>query len=101
MAKVAHIDGELTDDEKQSMAGAIQHHWSLGDSAAEFVVEVAVATVDHTYDTVRMMGELAETTSVAERKQFLTALFALAAADRKSTRLNSSHSQQSRMPSSA
>lgn len=81
MAKVAHIDGELTDNERQNMAQAIQRHWALGDAAAEFVVEVAVAKVDDTYDTVRMMGELAATASEAERKQFLTALFALAAAD--------------------
>jgi uncharacterized tellurite resistance protein B-like protein len=81
MAKVAHIDGELTDEEKQSMAAAIQRYWSLSDAAAAFVVEVAAATINDTYDTVRMMGELAETATVAERKQFLTALFSLAAAD--------------------
>jgi uncharacterized tellurite resistance protein B-like protein len=81
MAKLAHIDGQVSDDELDNMRRAIQRHWSLSDFAAAFVVETALATVNETYDTVRMMTELANIASETERQQFLTALFALAASD--------------------
>ena len=47
-------------------------------------------------------GELTKEANKAyHQEDFLAAAKAYQAADRKSTRLNSSHSQQSRMPSSA
>ncbi len=81
MAKIAHIDGELSDDEFEAMVQTIQSHWSLDDEAASFVVDVALAAVDETYDIDRIMRELATAASNSERRQFLTALFAVAAAD--------------------
>lgn len=81
MARVAHIDGDVSDEEIANMRRAIQRHWSLPDDAAAFVVATALATVDQTYDTVRMMGELAGSSTEAERRQFLAVLFALASAD--------------------
>ncbi len=80
-AKVAHIDGQVSDSERENLRRAIQRHWQLNDVAADFVVESALATVDETFDTVRMMTELAHSAGETERRQFLAALFALAGAD--------------------
>jgi uncharacterized tellurite resistance protein B-like protein len=81
LAKVAHVDGEVTAAEVTSLAGAIRAHWTLSAEAAEFVAEVALGAVDRTYDTARMMSALAAEASVEERRRILTAAFAVAAAD--------------------
>ncbi len=81
MAKVAHLDGTLSDRELAAMIQTIQRYWKLGDMAATFVAEVAVAAVNETYDTTRIMHRLAKVASKDERRQIVTALFAVAAAD--------------------
>lgn len=81
MAKVAHADQGVTDEERKAMVEAIQAHWPLGDAQADFVVEVAVSAVDVTYDTLRMMRQLASRTMPEERRHLLAALFAVAVAD--------------------
>jgi uncharacterized tellurite resistance protein B-like protein len=81
MAKVAHADREVTDAEFETIATIIRRHWDLTAEEAAFVAEVALASVHVTYDTLRMMRELFARTSEAERRQILTTLFAVAAAD--------------------
>ncbi len=81
MAKIAHIDGEQTEAEFQAMVDTVQEHWRLGDTAATFVTEVALAAVNESYDTNRIMNELSKAATRRERRQILTALFAVAAAD--------------------
>jgi len=81
MSKVAHIDGEVSDAEFENMVQAIRRHWKLSEESAGFVAESALAAISNTYDPVRMMSELAGIASKEERRAFLTALFALAAAD--------------------
>jgi uncharacterized tellurite resistance protein B-like protein len=81
MAKIAHIDGELSEAEFQAMVSTVQSHWKLEDVAATLVTEVALAAVNESYDTTRIMNELGKTATRKERCQFLTALFAVAAAD--------------------
>lgn len=83
MAKVAQMDREVTDDEFTAIVEGITSYWQVSDAAATFVAEVAVSAVDMTYDTFRMMRELAELTSEDRRRQFLAALFAVANADGK------------------
>jgi uncharacterized tellurite resistance protein B-like protein len=83
MANLAHIDGQLAEGEFETMVQTIQKHWNLGEAAATFVAEVALAAIDETYDTDRIMRELAAVTSPDERRQFLRALFAVAASDGK------------------
>jgi uncharacterized tellurite resistance protein B-like protein len=81
MAKVAHIDGEVSDEEFDAITNAIERYWQLDHAEASYVAEVALSAIDRTYDTLRMMRELAEMTTEDERRRFLTALFAVAAAD--------------------
>lgn len=81
LAKIAHVDGELTESEFQVMVRTIQTYWALADTAAAFVAEVALAAIDETYDTSRIMSELAQAATREERRQFVGALFAVAAAD--------------------
>jgi uncharacterized tellurite resistance protein B-like protein len=81
MAKVAHVDGEVTEDEIAALAAAVRTHWALDEESAYFVVDVALQAVDRTYDTARMMAALAGAASVAERRRILAATFAVAAAD--------------------
>jgi uncharacterized tellurite resistance protein B-like protein len=81
MAKIAHVDGEITDGEFETMVRTIQTYWALGNTAATFVAGVAVAAVNESYDMTRITSELATAASEAERCQILTVLFAVAAAD--------------------
>lgn len=81
LARVAHVDGRLTDAEFQALCGTIQAHWSLGETEAAFVAEVALESIDDAVDITYIRHELARTATVDERRQILTALFALAAAD--------------------
>ena len=81
MAKIAQIDREVTDSEYQAIVDGIKSYWEVSDAAATFVAEVALSAVDMTYDTFRMMRELAGLTSEDQRCQFLAALFAVANAD--------------------
>lgn len=81
MAKIAHLDRQVTDDEFDNMVAILQDIWGVARPAAAFVVEVAVSAVDVTYDTFRMMRELATGASVAERRQVVELLFAISAAD--------------------
>lgn len=81
MAKIAQMDREVTDTEFNRMVEVITKNWNLGIEEATFVAEVAVSAVDVTYDTFRMMRELATSTSEAERRRVLVVLFAVGAAD--------------------
>jgi uncharacterized tellurite resistance protein B-like protein len=81
MAKVAHVDREVTDDEYESMARAIETYWQVSPQLAAFVAEVAVSAVDETYDSFRMTRELMECTTEDERRKFLDVMFAIANSD--------------------
>jgi uncharacterized tellurite resistance protein B-like protein len=81
MAKIAHLDRQVTDDEFAHMVTIIRDIWDITEEAATFVVEVAVSAVDVTYDTFRMMRELATGASLVERRRVVELLFAIAAAD--------------------
>ncbi|MFN2224279.1 MAG: TerB family tellurite resistance protein [Candidatus Promineifilaceae bacterium] len=81
MAKIAHLDRQVTDDEFANMVAIFQDIWGVTREAATFVVEVAISAVDVTYDTFRMMRELATAASVEERRHVIELLFAISAAD--------------------
>jgi uncharacterized tellurite resistance protein B-like protein len=81
MAKIAQMDREVTEAEFKRMVEVIAKNWNLGFEEATFVAEVAISAVDVTYDTFRMMRELATSTSEAERRRVLVVLFAVGAAD--------------------
>jgi tellurite resistance protein len=81
MAKIAQLDRQVTEAEFESMINIIQNNWNLGLEEATFVTEVAVSSIDVTYDTFRMMREIATGASIKERQRVLLTLFAVANSD--------------------
>lgn len=81
MAKIAQVDREVSEAEINRMIEVIAGNWNLSKEEATFVAEVAVSAVDVTYDTFRMMRELATSTTEEERRRVLVVLFAIGAAD--------------------
>jgi uncharacterized tellurite resistance protein B-like protein len=81
MAKIAQLDRQVSEAEFESMINIIQTNWNLGLEEATFVTEVAVSSIDVTYDTFRMMREIATGASIEERQRVLVTLFAVANSD--------------------
>jgi uncharacterized tellurite resistance protein B-like protein len=81
MAKIAQLDRQVTDAEFADMVTIFQDIWGVTKQAATFVVEVAISAVDVTYDTFRMMRELATGATEDERRHVVELLFAISAAD--------------------
>ncbi len=81
MAKIAQLDRQVTETEFEGMIDIIQTNWNLGLEEATFVTEVAISSIDVTYDTFRMMREIATGASIEERQRVLLTLFAVANSD--------------------
>ena len=81
MARIAKVDRTVTDEEFEVMAQAFEEHWQLPRESAVFVANVAVSSLDVSYDYYRMTREFATETTLEERQAFLVALFRIAAAD--------------------
>lgn len=81
MAKVAHVDREVKEEERVQMVAALRAHWGLALETAVFVTEVALDQISHTFDPYRLLRQFAMVSTEAERLQFLDVLFAVAAAD--------------------
>jgi uncharacterized tellurite resistance protein B-like protein len=81
MAKIAQLDRQVTEAEFDDMVAIFQDIWGVSKEVATFVVEVAVSAVDATYDTFRMMRELATGATLEERRHVVELLFAISAAD--------------------
>ncbi|MEK6587322.1 MAG: TerB family tellurite resistance protein [Chloroflexota bacterium] len=81
MARVAHVDLEVTEDEISAIVAALQKGWQLGRDAAAFVAEVAVSEVGPNLDYYRLTREFFESTEEQERVEFLEVLFGVANSD--------------------
>jgi uncharacterized tellurite resistance protein B-like protein len=81
MAKIAQLDRQVSDEEFANMVSTFVKIWGVSEEAATFVVEVAISAVDMTYDTFRMMRELATSATEDERRHVVEMLFAISAAD--------------------
>ena len=81
MAKIAQLDRQVTEEEFADMVAIFEDIWGVSEEAATFVVEVAISAVDVTYDTFRMMRELATGATEDERRHVVELLFAISAAD--------------------
>lgn len=81
MAKVAHVDKNITDDEFESMVTALQDHWDVDEKTAVFVAEVAASEVADKLDHHRTTRQFATRTEPEARKRFLDVLFAVADSD--------------------
>ena len=87
-----------TSDSTQNAAALVGRNAEAAEAGGQRIGEM-VLTMQGVQTASRRIGDI---TSVIDSIAFQTNILALnASVDRKSTRLNSSHSQQSRMPSSA
>lgn len=81
MARVAHVDREVTQDEFDGLVKALQTGWRVTREEAAFVAEVAVSEVIAGTDYFRLTRQFFEATAPDERAKFLDVLFAVADAD--------------------
>jgi len=81
MARVSHVDREVTEGETSTMLRSLQQNWDLSEEAATIVVEVAISDVATNMDYFRMAREFFSCTTEQERVRFLDVLFAVADAD--------------------
>lgn len=81
MAKVAHIDHDVSDAEFEAMVQALQTHWEVEETTAVFITELAVSEAAKKLDHHRTVRQFASHTTPDERRHFLDVLFAVAAAD--------------------
>lgn len=81
MARIAEVDRQVKDEELAAMVRALRRTWDLDESAAAFVVDVAVAEASAELDNYRLSRTFFEQTSRQQRLQFVKALFQVAAAD--------------------
>jgi uncharacterized tellurite resistance protein B-like protein len=85
LARVAHVDHEVTAAEFAAIVAALQEGWGLTQEASAFVAEVAVTALSAGLDFYRLTRDFFTSTTEAERLHFLDALFAVAASDGKVT----------------
>lgn len=81
MARIAKVDHVVTDSEFETMANIMAEYWQLSHDAAVFVANVAISSLDYSYDYFRMTREFATETTLEERQRFLVALFLVAGAE--------------------
>lgn len=81
MARVAHVDQEVTDAEFDTMVERLQSALEISQNEAMFVAQVAVDEVTPEMDFLRLTRELAGTITPEEGARVLDLLFAVADAD--------------------
>lgn len=81
MAKVAHVDEDVSEAEFGAMVQALQTHWEVEEETAVFITEVTVSEAAKKLDHHRTVRQFASHTTPDERRHFLDVLFAVAAAD--------------------
>jgi uncharacterized tellurite resistance protein B-like protein len=81
MARVAHVDQNVTQSELEAMVAALIAGWDLSQEEARFVIEVAISEIGPEMDYYRLTRQFFTSTSETERSRFLEVLFEIAAAD--------------------
>jgi uncharacterized tellurite resistance protein B-like protein len=81
MARVAHVDLVLTDEEFRAITATLMDEWQLNQEQASFVAEVAISEVGPDMDYYRLSREFFEATDEPKRADFMKVLFKVAAAD--------------------
>ncbi|MFO7905449.1 MAG: TerB family tellurite resistance protein [Planctomycetota bacterium] len=80
LARIAHVDEHVADEEFNVIVGAIQNNWDLAEEEAAFVAEVAVSEAARGMDLFRLSREFFEGTDHEQRKRFVVVLFEVAKA---------------------
>jgi uncharacterized tellurite resistance protein B-like protein len=81
MARVAVVDGDVQDGEREIMIQAMRRYWQLPELQAALVAEIAVSELSKGMDYYRLSREFFKLTTEDERVRFLDVLFAVAAGD--------------------
>ena len=81
MARIAHVDLEVTEEETASMIEALEDGWGVNPSEAAFITEIAVSEIGPDMDYYRLTREFFTSTTESERSEFLKVLFQVAHAD--------------------
>lgn len=81
MARVAHVDLEVSDDEYKAIASSLIDEWGISTDEAAYVTEVAVSEIGPDMDYYRLAREFFTSTDREERAKFLNILFSIANAD--------------------
>lgn len=85
MARVAFVDRQVAEAERNLIVQALQNHWQLSSLEANMVAEAALSEISKGMDYFRLTRQFFECTTEDERLRFLDVLFALTAADGGST----------------
>ena len=78
MARIAKVDQVVSESEFEKMVDVMVRTWDLDQESAAFVANVAVSSLEETYDYYRMTREFSTETTQEERRRFLVALFLVA-----------------------
>ena len=78
LARVAHVDADVSDQEINAMAEAVEQGWSLPHAEALVVAEVAASEAARGLDYFRASRQFFEVTNHTERIGLLDSLFAVA-----------------------
>jgi uncharacterized tellurite resistance protein B-like protein len=85
MARVAGIDHTISKEETAIMTGVLQKKWKLTEEQAQLVVEISHHRIFRGLDGVRLVKRFNNFTTLAERKEFIDCLFAVANAAEKTS----------------
>jgi uncharacterized tellurite resistance protein B-like protein len=81
MARIAHIDNEISGVEAARIARLLETGWTSDPGSAELIAQVAVSEIASGLDQFRLVREFFQVTTEDERVRFLDILFQVADAD--------------------
>lgn len=81
MGRVAFVDRQVAEAERNLIVQALQDHWELSSLEASMVAESALSEISKGMDYFRLTRQFFECTTEDERLRFLDVLFAITAAD--------------------
>ncbi|TFH32706.1 MAG: TerB family tellurite resistance protein, partial [Anaerolineales bacterium] len=81
LARVAHVDRDITAEERTAMAATLKEHWELPEHISIALVDIALDEITKGLDFFRLSRQFYQRTSREERQQFVTSLFKIGLAD--------------------
>ena len=85
LAKIAYVDSDISDDEKNTIADILAKSWGLAEQEARLVADISCARTMKGLDYFRLTRSFFECTTLDERRSFLKCLFAVANASDKTS----------------
>jgi uncharacterized tellurite resistance protein B-like protein len=81
LARVAHADRDVTEEERAAMAAALSKHWELPEHVSTALIDIALNEITKGLDFYRLTRQFYQRTTRDERIHFVTSLFEIALAD--------------------